>query len=785
MSAGTKLVADERVQRCSLLTDTVTFICGDTPPCASGAEEGPSAPAQAPASAPAQALAMDADGGAGSEAEEVPQTPIVKSAMPASPAGAAVGTVASAVGPSPVPADGAGSGAGARSGAGGPSGDMNTSVSANVNVNFTSVLLSRVGSMSRLTSVSSCLALSSMLRLAPLTQALGVLLLNEPHGGGACVFHSSTATPVSSGAATSTSTSTTSAVSSSPFSTPEPQQQPHLASRYAMSPAAASSAQAVASPAPTSTSSSSSSSSGGPADHAAPAPASSSSPAKQPTRRTLDESLAYVCSSLAAVAFQSLDQDIAGSTLLPGVPAPSPAPAAAAAASPTPSSGVRGGARTAAAGTRAGIDDIPTLDLNQYIEVAAGQILSRVPPQTLTSILMLEQQEREGEAHPASDEDNTTASMDIFPLELVQILQQTSAEKNKNGVLDALVRRLTGFLSLKYDDQIALSSLLQRTMVLLCVVVLPAPHRSAAAGAGGLGEQFLKYMLEFLRICDKLWKEIREHAQRLSSPQQLPGGGAAEKVCAMRRVLHVIAATEVDNSLLANERAVADADAVSGGDDFAAALSGGGGRRVTLSRHRLDPASWKLVEKESAQMRTIMESAVAVHELRAELRSYVFALRSLRSLVSCTLPLSSPLPGAAPAVDAGEMRLLPGPQQEGAGEGEEEEEEEQAEDRADALHSRHLMHLCGLQVPAYRGEPWTLAQLGGPLPYYLHYASPPPPPAAANSAVRANVAASLSTGASPYKRLWLLNSLEQRSEEFLAEFSIVESGLDALIGTVC
>ncbi|KAJ1385641.1 hypothetical protein B484DRAFT_410446, partial [Ochromonadaceae sp. CCMP2298] len=40
-----------------------------------------------------------------------------------------------------------------------------------------------------------------------------------------------------------------------------------------------------------------------------------------------------------------------------------------------------------------------------------------------------------------------------------------------------------------------------------------------------------------------------------------------------------------------------------------------------------------LLERESAQARSILESAVLLHEARTELRAYLFAMRSLRSLL--------------------------------------------------------------------------------------------------------------------------------------------------------
>ena len=95
--------------------------------------------------------------------------------------------------------------------------------------------------------------------------------------------------------------------------------------------------------------------------------------------------------------------------------------------------------------------------MQKHIELSAQTRLSRLPGKALWSLLSCDPEQ--SALSPA----------------LLSDLRDHAVKDIKGGVLDVLGRRLSSFLSMKFDEQIALSALLQRTVCLLSVVVLACP----------------------------------------------------------------------------------------------------------------------------------------------------------------------------------------------------------------------------------------------------------------------------------------------------------------------
>ena len=227
-------------------------------------------------------------------------------------------------------------------------------------VDYTAVMMGRVGSITRLISVSSYLSLCAVLQSAPLSLALQVLLSlpdgPNPHTGGRT-------TPLSTQKRVST-----------------------------------------------------------PLEH-----------------RTLDEALSSVCASLSVVAHLSLAEDL------------------------SPDCGARGGLSTPSRPQQQAEKEVPvgSLNMRRYVELSAQGILGRLPGKALWSLL-------------SSDPERSALSP-----ALLTALEENARQESRSGAIEVLSRRLGSFLTLKYDEQVALTSMLQRTVCLLSVVVLACPFRPA------------------------------------------------------------------------------------------------------------------------------------------------------------------------------------------------------------------------------------------------------------------------------------------------------------------
>jgi hypothetical protein len=302
---------------------------------------------------------------------------------------------------------------------------------------------------------------------------------------------------------------------------------------------------------------------------------------------------------------------------------------------------------------------------------------------------------------------------------------------------------------------------------------------------------YLLQITDLLKQVDNLWKEIKGYLPRIPS--------AAAKVPAMRQVLQAAAQTEIENSIyfsIANEAAQNDAPGSNQSSPqvgIAGQVEGAG--RVSLVQ-RVDAGSYKLVEKETAQARSILEGAVLLHELRAELRSYVLAIKSLRALMQDTnssgnnarlsgrygRALTADGVGGGPLEDVSEE---PAPEEE--------------EDDHCALVMRQAMYSFGWPVPDFHGVPYdprtmVLASTSSYLALSLAAGVRGTPMRGANrslastrdttpNASSANLSALPALTVSSNRRGLLIANLNQRQDEFLAEYQALEKALEDIVGT--
>ena len=223
--------------------------------------------------------------------------------------------------------------------------------------------------------------------------------------------------------------------------------------------------------------------------------------------RTLDETLTLICNSLSVVAYQTLQEDLAASSSN-GMSSGTKTATTISASTPSTVTQTRSRRASTTTGTgqqwnAASIE----LDMQRYIELAARNILSRLPGATLWSILS------------NINNDNTSdpsSSGSALSGELMATLQSSVCAEGRSGVMDVLSKRLGAFLTMKFDEQLALSALVQRSVCLLCVVVL-ASSASDSSGSNGanMGTVYLMQAMELLKVVDRLWKEIRGYVQRL------------------------------------------------------------------------------------------------------------------------------------------------------------------------------------------------------------------------------------------------------------------------------
>lgn len=261
----------------------------------------------------------------------------------------------------------------------------------------------------------------------------------------------------------------------------------------------------------------------------------------------------------------------------------------------------------------------------------------------------------------------------------------------------------------------------------------------------------------------------------------------AAKVPAMRQVLQAAAQVEVENSIyfsICSEAALAtDSSSTTSTPAAGTANHQSGVGKINIV-HRVDAASWKMVEKESAQSRSILESAVLLHELRAELRAYVFAIRSLRALMKDTVAMTAP---ASPDSGDNSYREMF------------EVAEEREEDEYVSHIMRQTMHSCGWLVPDFHSKSWEPMEALQFVQSHSHLVASVADGTRGLSVLKPNRSLSSTRSSTPNassanlsslvgtsgavvgRRALLLGNLDLRREEFLAEFQAMEAGLEDIV----
>jgi hypothetical protein len=303
---------------------------------------------------------------------------------------------------------------------------------------------------------------------------------------------------------------------------------------------------------------------------------------------------------------------------------------------------------------------------------------------------------------------------------------------------------------------------------------------------------FLLQIVDLLKTVDRLWKEMLGYLPRIPN--------SAQKVPAMRSVLLAAAQTEIENSIYLSIASEAGAQSEPNSSNttpqqdssYNSSRSMAGDGRVSVLQ-RVEVASWKLVEKEGVQARSILESAVLLHEIRTEIRAYLLAVKSLRGMIKDTLA------AAASSKMSGKSRSMSVAGSEGQVAGLDDDLEcevpdEVEEDVQGALAMRYAMHLCGWPAPDYNGEPFDarataqmLARTGNSVNQSL-LTTPSRSLASTRhttpNASTANLPAMTSTvpGLFTSRRAQLFSNLDLRQEEFLTEYQALEKNLEEIVG---
>lgn len=299
---------------------------------------------------------------------------------------------------------------------------------------------------------------------------------------------------------------------------------------------------------------------------------------------------------------------------------------------------------------------------------------------------------------------------------------------------------------------------------------------------------YLLQVADLLKVVDKLWKEILGYLPRIAN--------ATQKVPAMRSVLVAAAQTEIENSIYlsiaseaaASQSAHSSVQSTPQAGNIASSSGLVSDGRVSIMQ-RVDAASWKLVEKEGGQARSILESAVLLHEIRTEIRSYLLATRSLRGMIrdAVSAAVLSRLSGKATALgDEGDDSLTALNEDVSS-----DVPAEVDEDVHGAMAIRYAMHLCGWKAPDYQDsafEPRAAAQLIGAGVLGSTYAPHRSLASTANTTPNASSTnlANLSGTSGPSlftsRRALLFSNLDLRQEEFLAEYGALEKSLEEIVG---
>eukprot|EP01042_Synura_sphagnicola_P001131 gene1131-1274_t len=89
-------------------------------------------------------------------------------------------------------------------------------------------------------------------------------------------------------------------------------------------------------------------------------------------------------------------------------------------------------------------------------------------------------------------------------------------------IMDLLLRKLSHFLSLRLDEQLAVTGLLEKCMTVLCALVVTDPQEDNISDTSSLGLDALGAARALCREADRMWREIHGHLVKVQdAPQKL------------------------------------------------------------------------------------------------------------------------------------------------------------------------------------------------------------------------------------------------------------------------
>jgi hypothetical protein len=213
---------------------------------------------------------------------------------------------------------------------------------------------------------------------------------------------------------------------------------------------------------------------------------------------------------------------------------------------------------------------------DEYAESAAEGILARMAGRLCILVAFVRSPERR---LASSSSDFVMSDIMISPGTLGHQIgastpspTSTSVSLESRGpLMELILMKLKGFLSLHFEEQLVVTGLVEKSICLLCSLMI------ASSGTSTREIGFLNLVVDIMSRVDELWKEVLGHLKRIPD----------------------------------YSRKLAD---------FKKALAGS----------KSDLRKKKLLEKEASNVERILECAVVVRELLAEVRGHILAVRQLR-----------------------------------------------------------------------------------------------------------------------------------------------------------
>ena len=226
-------------------------------------------------------------------------------------------------------------------------------------------------------------------------------------------------------------------------------------------------------------------------------------------------------------------------------------------------------------------------ETDPYTEAAARGIMFRLSGRL--SVLVATVREQDGTSEELEDRNVwKNAPISGSGVETTESVEGGSKDRKKVGgaLMDLLLRKLGLFLSLRLDEQLAVTGLVDKCICLLCAAII------AASGREHKDLDRLNCILSVLKIIESLWKELSGHMQKVTD--------CAAKLQAVKDQLAISSAISNDNE-------------------------------ITKEELKAEQRRRRLLEKDGPQVKRMLETAVVVQEMLAEVKGALHATRCLRS----------------------------------------------------------------------------------------------------------------------------------------------------------